>query len=139
MLILDTNVVSELMRTEPDRRVVIWLDRQPPLEVHITAPTVAEISFGIERLPTGRRQRDLEGLFRQTIERSFSDRIIPFDREAAAAYGSIMARRQAAGRPMSVIDGQIAAIAAILGATLATRNTSDFDDTAVPVLDPFAG
>lgn len=138
MLIIDTNVVSEMMRPAPDRRVIDWLSRQEPGEAHITALTVAEISFGLESLPDGRRQRDLGRRFAHIVAGGFAGRVLAFDQQAGLTYGRIMASRRAAGRPMSVIDGQIAAIAAVRGAALATRNVSDFEGCELALVNPFA-
>lgn len=137
MLILDTNVVSELMRPEPDDRVVVWLSRQTASEVHLTALTIGEIVYGIRSLPDGRRRRDLERRFRQVAERGFAGRVLAFDEAAGVAYGEIMAERRARGRPLSVIDGQIAAIARVSGAALASRNLDDFDGCGLRLVNPF--
>ena len=137
MLIIDTNVVSEMMRAQPDSRVVDWLSRQKVSEVHTTALTVAEIAYGLKTMPGGRRRRDLEGRFGEIIQRGFSGRVLAFDKTAGLVYGEIMAARRAIGRPMSVIDGQIASIAKSTGAALATRNATDFEDCGLVLLNPF--
>ncbi len=139
MLIIDTNVVSELMRPDPNRQVVDWLSRQKVSDVHLTALTIAEITYGLNIMPDGKRQRDLETRFRQVVEGGFSGRVLAFDEAAAPHYGEIMASRRAEGRSMSVIDGQIAAIARTSGATLATRNVADFEDCNLTLLNPFGG
>ena len=139
MLIIDTNVVSELMRPDPNRQVVDWLSRQKVSDVHMTALTVAEITYGLKTMPDGKRQRDLETRFRQVVESGFGGRVLAFDEAAALVYGEIMASRRAEGRPMFVIDGQIAAIARASGATLATRNVMDFEDCNLTLLNPFGG
>ncbi len=139
MLIIDTNVVSELMRPDPNRQVVDWLSRQNVSDVHMTALTVAEITYGLKTMPDGKRRRDLETRFRQVVESGFSGRVLAFDAAAALVYGEIMASRRAEGRSMSVIDGQIAAIARTSGATLATRNVADFEDCNLTILNPFGG
>ena len=138
MLIIDTNVVSEMMRAAPSARVVDWLSHQKPSDVHMTALTIAEISYGLENLSGGRRRRDLEKRFHQVLEHGFVSRVLAFDQDAGLAYGEIMAARRAAGRPMSVIDGQIAAIARTKGAALATRNGAEFDGCDLTVVNPFA-
>ncbi len=139
MLIIDTNVVSELMRPDPNRQVVDWLSRQKVSDIHMTALTFAEITYGLKTMPDGKRQRDLETRFRQVVEGGFSGRVLAFDEAAALHYGEIMASRRAEGRSMSVIDGQIAAIARTSGATLATRNVTDFENCNLTLLNPFAG
>ena len=139
MLIVDTNVVAEMMRPDPNRQVVDWLSRQKVSDVHMTALTVAEITYGLKTMPDGKRRRDLETRFRQVVERGFGGRVLAFDAAAALHYGEIMASRRAEGRPMSVIEGQIAAIARAGGATLATRNVMDFEDCDLTLLNPFAG
>ena len=139
MLIIDTNVVSDLMRPDPNRQVVDWLSRQKVSDIHVTALTVAEITYGLKTMPDGKRQRDLEMQFRQVVESGFSGRVLAFDEAPALHYGEIMASRRAKGRPMSVIDGQIAAIARASGATLATRNVADFEDCDLTLVNPFGG
>ncbi len=139
MLIIDANVVSELMRPDPNRQVVDWLSRQKVSDIHMTAVTVAEITYGLRTMPDGKRQRDLETRFRQVVESGFSGRVLAFDEAAAGIYGEFMASRRAEGRSMSVIDGQIAAIARTSGATLATRNVTDFEDCNLTLLNPFEG
>jgi predicted nucleic acid-binding protein len=137
MIILDTNVVSELMRPEPVELVLQWLDRQRSLELHLTALTQAEILYGIERLPKGKRRDALAGDAVALFESDFRGRILPFDSDAAAAYAEIMAGRRARGRPTAIIDAQVAAIARSIGARLATRNTRDFEHCGVDVIDPW--
>jgi len=126
VILLDTNVLSELMRPSPEPRVVHWLDAHPESEVWISAITVAEILMGIEVLPQGKRKTLLFDLAEQTFQEDFSDQCLPFDCEAAREYALIVAERNRKGRPVSVEDAQIAAIARTAGLTLATRNTKDF-------------
>ena len=128
MILLDTNVLSELMRPSPEHRVILWLDRRPESEVWISAITVAEIHMGIALLPEGRRKGLLFDLAEQTFQEDFSDQCLPFDCEAAREYALIIAERNRKGRPISVEDAQIAAIARSAGLQLATRNTKDFTD-----------
>jgi predicted nucleic acid-binding protein len=137
MLVLDTNVVSEMMRPAPNPRIAAWLSRQPASEVHLTALTVGEIGYGLSLLPPGRRRSTLERRFAEVLERGFADRVLAFDAAAALAYGPIMAARRAEGRPMSVVDGQIAAIAQVAGAVLASRNLADFDGCGLRLVNPF--
>jgi toxin FitB len=138
MTLLDTNVVSELMRPAPEPRVVQWLDAQPAGEVWISAVTVGEIRLGIEMLPDGRRRTRLAALADAMFQEDFADRCLPYDGPAAAEYAAIVAVRTRLGRPMSVEDAQIASIARSAGLTLATRNTRDFSDIdRLPLVNPW--
>jgi len=128
VILLDTNVLSELMRPMPDAKVVRWLDAWPEWEVWISAVTVAEIRLGISLLPGGKRKALLLNLAEQMFQEDFPDRCLPFDCEAAGEYALIVAERNRQGLPISVEDGQIAAIARTAGIALATRNTKDFSD-----------
>jgi predicted nucleic acid-binding protein len=131
VIVLDTNVVSELMRPEPDAAVLDWVDRQPGAEIYLTAITVAELLYGVARLPDGQRKLDL-------AERDdFEHRIAPFDETAAAHYADIVVHRERTGRPISTADAQIAATCRSHGALLATRNVADFTDTGVLMVNPW--
>ena len=110
MIVWDTNVVSELMRPEPNGQVVAWTDRQPASEVFITAITLAELWYGIGRLPTGRRRSELAEVFDAMLTGEFEERVLDFDGVAAAHYGDLVAERERNGRPISMADAQIAAI-----------------------------
>lgn len=116
------------MRPSPEPRVVQWLDGHPEFEVWISAITVAEIRMGIALLPEGKRKGLLSDLAEQTFQEDFSDQCLPFDCDAVPEYAVIVAERNRKGRPISVEDAQIAAIARTAGLTLATRNTKDFSD-----------
>ena len=137
MILLDTNVLSELIRPEPDEGVTRWLDSQDAAAVTTTAITAAELLYGVARLPTGRRKERLGEAIRGLIEEDFDGRVEPFDATAAGHYAALVSDRETAGRPISIADAQIAAICRKLGATLATRNTGDFEDTGVELLDPW--
>jgi predicted nucleic acid-binding protein len=137
MIILDTNVLSALMRTVPDPAVVAWLDRQPAESVWITSITVFEARLGLALLPQSRRRRALESAFTRLIEDDLENRVLDFDAAAAASAASLAAERQEAGRPVDVRDTQIAGIALARRATLATRNVRHFADSKVPVVDPW--
>lgn len=137
MVILDTNVVSEFMRERPEPAVVTWLNARPTRDLFVTAVTEAEVRTGIAYLPAGRRRRQLIHAADRAFEELFADRVLPFERKAARAYAGIAAERRTAGRPISQADCQIAAIALCLGASLATRNTRDFDGTGIAVVDPW--
>lgn len=139
MILLDTNVVSELMRQSPEPRVLKWLDEQPAADVWISAVTVGEIRLGIALLPDGKRKARLAGLAEAMVHEDFSDRCLPYDMAAATDYAAIVASRNRSGRPISVEDAQIAAIARSGGLTLATRNIRDFSDIAeLPLVNPWA-
>jgi predicted nucleic acid-binding protein len=137
MFVLDTNVVSELMRQTPDSAVLAWTDSFPRIRLFITAITRAEIRYGIALLPVSRRQRDLTTQANRLFDEMFSDRILPFDAEAADVYSEIMTRRRRSGRPISQSDAQIASIARSRGARLATRDGAGFSGTGITVVNPW--
>ena len=138
MILLDTNVVSELMRPAPAPSVVEWLDGYSAADVWISAVTVGEIRLGIALLPDGQRKQRLADLAEAMFEEDFLDRCLPYDVLAAAQYAGIVAIRTRLGRPVSVEDAQIAAIARSGGLTLATRNTKDFSDIdRLPLVNPW--
>ncbi|MEW1962945.1 type II toxin-antitoxin system VapC family toxin [Microbacterium sp. NPDC077644] len=136
MIVLDTNVVSEFMRPSPDATVLAWLDGIPRGEVWTTSVTVAEIAAGIAGLPEGKQRTRLQSGF-ITALRGFDDRILAFTAVAALKYGEIIGHRNRLGRPISIADAQIASIAEHAQATLATRNTRDFDGIDVTVINPW--
>lgn len=135
-VVLDTNVISELMRGSPDERVVAWAIGLPPSAVCTTALTVAEVRFGIARLPAGRRRR-LLNQSADAVFTTFADRILAFDAAAAAHYADIVVGRERAGVPISGFDAQIAAICRGHGATLATRDSRDFGQLGLELVDPW--
>ena len=139
MVVIDTNIVSELMRAEPSAEVLAWMDDRPPRELFVTAVTEAEVRTGIALLPEGRRRRGLAEACERAFGSLFAGRVLPFDSEAARAYAEIVAARRVLGRPVSQADGQIAAIARSRGMAVATRNIRDFRDTGVDVFDPWDG
>lgn len=136
MIVLDTNVVSELMRLSPDPLVVGWAERQVPAEVVTSAVTVAEIGYGIARLPAGRR-RELLAAAAEEVFGAFASRVLPFDAAAAAHYATIVVAREQTGTPISGFDAQIAAICRAHSARLATRNTADFAELELELIDPW--
>lgn len=138
MILLDTNVLSALMRRESDPAVVTWLDDQPAESIWTTAITVFEIRFGLEILARGRRRRLLEDAFAQALEEDFEGRVLPFDQTAALAAAAIAAKQRGAGRPVEIRDVQIAGIASARKAALATRNTRHFTDFGIPLVNPWA-
>jgi toxin FitB len=137
MIILDTNVLSELMRPEPDVRVRQWVTGRRANELGTTAITVAEIRHGIERLPDGRRKESLLSAASDLFT-AFGDLIQPFDTAATVWFGPIMARRASLGIPMEGFDAQIAAICRTCDAALATRNVKDFRETGIDIIDPWS-
>jgi hypothetical protein len=137
MIILDTNVLSELMRPEPDARVRQWVTGRRTDELGTTAITIAEIRHGIERLPGGRRKESLLSAALDLFA-AFGDLIQPFDTAAAAWFGPIMARRASLGLPTEGFDAQIAAICRTQSAALATRNVKDFRETGIDIIDPWS-
>jgi predicted nucleic acid-binding protein len=138
MIVLDTNVLSELTKTSPSAKVFGWLAAQPRSRVFTTAITQAEMLYGIELMQKGRRRTALLAEVQQMLRDDFAKRILPFDSQAAVSYGWMRASRQVMGRPISEADAQIAAIAHSRDATLATRNTPDFEHCGIKVLNPWA-
>ena len=137
MIVLDTNVISELMRSAPDAKVLRWVNAQVATAVYSTSITEAEIMHGVLLLPKGKRRTAVTAVAREMFEVDLDGRILAFDSAAASAYAQITTARRAAGRPISAFDAQIAAVAAVHGARLATRNVSDFVDCGVDVIDPW--
>jgi predicted nucleic acid-binding protein len=137
VIILDSNVLSELTRAEPDQAVLAWADSVHGPTAATTAVTVAEVLYGVVRLPDGRRKAKLHDAVRQLIDVDLGGRAHPFDYAAAVQYAAIVTDRASAGRPISVSDAQIAAICRSRGAILATRNTKDFDGTGIELVNPF--
>lgn len=138
MIVLDTNVLSALMRAAPDASVVTWLDNQPAESIWITGITLFEARFGLALLPKGRRRQTLETAFDRLLEDDLENRVLDFDRAAAASSAALAAIRQRAGRPVDIRDTLIAGITQSRRATLATRNLRHFDDLTVPVINPWA-
>lgn len=137
MIILDTNVISEFMTSPPAASVLNWLNAQDAATLYMTTISIAEICYGLEALPDGKRRRLLTERFDQFMTMAFSARILPFDEKAARLYGNIMSDRRKMGRPMSSLDGQIAAIARAHGFAVATRNVKDFSDCQIELINPF--
>lgn len=139
MIVLDTNVVSALMRREPDPLVLEWLDGLPPESIWTTSITVFEIRLGLEILAAGRRRRQLEEAFEKALEEDFESRVLTFDQAAAQAAGRIAAERRRAGRTVEIRDVQIAGIVSARKATLATGNTRHFEGCGLFLVDPWSG
>ncbi|MCU0279733.1 MAG: type II toxin-antitoxin system VapC family toxin [Candidatus Nanopelagicales bacterium] len=137
MIILDTNVLSELMRPATDPHVLSWLHGVEEKELATTAITVAEIEYGLARLPGGSRA-DVLRTAAAALWESFAAVILPFDAPAASAYGQLMSERERAGRPLSAFDAQIAAIARVHQAKVATRNVADFRGMGLRLINPWS-
>src|SRR5438132_650624 len=137
MILIDTNIISEMMKPVPDAIVMEWIDRQEIIQLFVSTITIAEISYGLNVLPEGNRRRDLEHAFNKAILEAFENRILVFDESAAYNYGKIMSYRKKLGQPMGVPDGQIAAIATVHNATVATRNVRDFTNCGLQLINPF--
>ena len=136
MIILDTNVLSALMRQVPDQKVVAWLDHQPRISVWTTSVTVFEVWFGLQILAVGKRRTALTEAFDELLAR-MSQRVLTFDVAAARQAGDLMAGRQKKGHPGDLRDTMTAGIALAQHATLATRNTAHFEDTSIPLVNPW--
>ena len=137
MIVLDTNVISELMRSNPEQAVLTWLDARSVNSLFVTTITEAEILTGIALLPDGRRRHGLVEASQSVFAALFGGRILAFDSNAAHAYAKIFAQRHTSGRPISQADCQIAAIACSRDATIATRNVSDFEGVEVELINPW--
>lgn len=137
MILVDTNVISETMKVAPSDAVLNWLNGQKSGALYLSAITIGEIEFGLRILPVGSRRTQLKERFERFVSLAFAQRVLAFDDAAARGYGEIMGLRREIGRPMSVPDGQIAAIARVNGLALATRNIRDFADCGIDLIDPF--
>lgn len=139
MIILDTNVVSELMRPAPDARLLHWFGNQTAEDLHITAVTTAEILYGIELISTSRRRETVRAAAEKMFEVAFADRILTFEDRSARAFSQIASSRRRQGKPMADFDAQIAAITRVHSATLATRNPYVFEGCGVRLVNPWEG
>jgi predicted nucleic acid-binding protein len=139
MIILDTNVLSELMRPTPHPRVVAWTAKQSATELFTTSITEAEIFYGLELLAKGKRREGLLAAAEAMFAEDLAGRVLGFESDAARAFSRIAAHRRALGRPISHADAEIAAIAQVRGAKLATRNIADFEDCGLAAVDPWNG
>lgn len=137
MIVLDTNVVSEPMKPNGNPAIQAWLDRQAAETLYLTATSLSELLAGIEILPDGKRKQGLDGALSELLVRLFGSRILPFDQPAAMVYAPLVGRARAGGRFICVADGQIAAISAAHGFTVATRDTAPFIAAGVPVINPW--
>jgi predicted nucleic acid-binding protein len=136
MIVVDTNVVSELMRPSPSERVREWVREQPGRELFTSAVTVAEVLYGIERLPRGRRREELKSAAVEVFD-SFADQVLAFDAAAAEQYALVVSHREQLGMPIEGFDAQIAAICRVREAALATRNEADFRETGIKIINPW--
>lgn len=137
MILLDTNVISEPLRAAPERRVVEWLDAQPLETVFISVITVAELRYGVARLPNGRRRSALREQLETRVLSAFAGRVLAFDLLATQTYPDLMAKAQATGFSIGMADCLIAAIAQINGMTVATRDTAPFSAAGVAIINPW--
>ncbi|MGD0694799.1 MAG: type II toxin-antitoxin system VapC family toxin [Terriglobia bacterium] len=137
MILLDTNVISEAMRPQPDRNVLAWLDAQAAESLYLSTVSLAELLLGIESLPAGKRRRALAAALDEQIIALFGERILTFDLKAAEVYAKIVIRARRQGHPMAVEDAQIAAIAASRQFSVATRDEAPFQAAGVPVINPW--
>ena len=137
MIVLDTNVISELARLAPDPGLLCWLDSLEISGVATTAVTAAELRTGVARLPDGHRKRELTVVIHGILTEDFHGRVLPFDERASVRYADIVAGRERTGRPIGVADAQVAAICRDVGAILATGNTAHFEETGIELIDPW--
>jgi predicted nucleic acid-binding protein len=137
MIVLDTNVISEVLRPVPQPSVLDWLANQPRASLFTTTVTRGEILYGIRLLSDGKRRRGLWDAAKKIFDDDFADQVLSFDSDAADMYAEIAASRRAAGKPISQFDAMIIALARSRGASLATRNEKDFEDCGVDVINPW--
>ena len=137
MIVLDTNVVSELVVPRPAGAVIEWIFDQAAYGVYLTSISEAELLYGIAVMPMGKRRERLLGAVEGMLREDFAGRVLPFDRKAARAYAVVASSRRAAGRRIDPADCQIAAIARSLGASVATRNVRDFEECGIDVINPW--
>jgi toxin FitB len=137
VIVLDTNVISELTRHVPEPGVISWLDSLAAAEVATTAITAAELLYGVARLPDGRRKTEVAAAVHGLLAEDFQGRVLSFDEFAARRYADIVTGRERIGKPVRMVDAQIAAICRTIDATLATRNTDDFEDAGIELINPW--
>lgn len=137
MMILDTNVVSEIMRPQPDAGVLAWLNEQEPADLWLSAITAAELMAGVARLPEGKRRQQLMQAVAALLEQDFAGQILAFDLTAASVYADLVAQRERSGRPINMADAQIAAICLAHQAVLVTRNQKDFEGLGLAIVNPW--
>lgn len=137
MIILDTNLISEPLRRDPEPRVVAWIDAQPQETLYLTAITAAELRAGVALLPAGKRRSSLQDSLEQTILPLFTGRVLPFDLDCTAAYARLLAKTRKTGQAIASADAFIAAIALTHNYTLATRDTAPFQHAGLSVINPW--
>ena len=137
MIVLDTNIVSEVMKVSPSKWVIEWLNAQESSSLFLSTVTIGEIEFGLRVLPDGQRRRSLKERFEQFVSQAFTQRVLDYDESAARTYGEVMGYRRELGRPLSVPDGHIASIARAHGFAVATRNVSDFEECGIELINPW--
>ena len=137
MMLLDTNILSEMMRPRPDTGVILWLNQQDSQELFISSISIAEISYGLYVSPHGKRGQQLQIRFEQFVSQAFQFRLLDFDERVANIYGNVMGEAKLTGHPMSISDGQIVAIAQTNGFAVVTRNIKDFKYSGVMLINPF--
>ena len=136
--LLDTNVLSELLRAQPERAVLAWFAQRATDSLFVSAVTQAEMLLGARFLPSSKRRQQLESALDTMFREDFAGRVLPFDSAAASAYAAVVATRRRTGRPISQFDAQIAAIAISRRARLATRKASDFEECGLPLTNPWS-
>jgi toxin FitB len=137
MIVLDTNVISELWKAAPDPKVLAWIDAQMVETLYLSAITVAELRFGLAAMPAGKRRAIYQQRLEGEVLPAFTSRVLPFDRDASRSYADLMARTKAAGKPIGSADGYIAATAAARGLMVATRDTSPFEAAGLKIINPW--
>ena len=137
MIIIDTNVISEMMKPSPVTAVLDWFNEQEAVSLYLTTITIGEIGYGIRALPDGKRRRLLAEGFEALLTAAFENRILDFDEAAARRYGDVMGSRKEMGRPLGSLDGQIIAIARANTCAVATRNIRDFEYCGLTIINPF--
>lgn len=137
MIILDTNLLSEPLRPDPEPRVVAWIDAQPTETLYLTAISAAELRAGVALLPAGKRRSTLQDSLEQTILPLFTGRVLPFDLDCTFAYARLLAKTRKAGQAIATADAFIAAIASVHGFAIATRDTAPFQSAGLTVINPW--
>jgi len=137
MIVLDTNVLSEVLRPSPEPTVLAWLTKQPRASLFTTTVTEGEVLYGIRLLADGKRRRGLWDAAKRIFSEDFAGQVLSFDGDAADMYAEIAASRRLAGKPISQFDAMIAAMTRSRGSTLATRNAKDFEDCGIDVINPW--
>ncbi len=139
MILIDTNVVSEIMAFSPDNVVLEWFNRHDTTLLYLSTITIAEIGYGLRILPDGKRRQLLAERFKSFVTKGFEQRVLSFDERSAYQYAEIMGYRKEIGRPLSLADGQIASIARTNDLAVATRNIRDFEECGIKIINPFEG